>query len=657
MIDTTALRLAPGDLLDGKYRIDSLLGEGGMGAVYRATHLGTTRTVAIKVIQPRFSSRPEFVARFRREAEAAGRLRHPNVVDVTDFGVTAIPGGRVAYLVMEFLDGCTLGDVLAEEDRLPVSWVVDILEQVCSALDDAHQQGMVHRDLKPDNIWLEPNRRGGYTVKVLDFGLVKLDVPSSAATRASGVVTSDQPVSPPQPQPPFARHSVGAERRTPTPASAVLDAPSDVRPVDADVTTAVEADGTRLPDAHGPDSRALTQIGSTLGTPFYMSPEQCRGDSVDARSDVYSLAVIAYRMLAGAPPFTGSGHEVMALHRSGEPRPLRELNPRVPHRVAELVMEALAKDPAARPKTAGGFAAALTAAAENSSALLRQAASLYSERFPVFLRVSCVAYLPLIVTVGLLALADSTQRFPYAVGVVLVLTMMAANLGAYFVVSAAVVPLVVQAIVAPLQAVRARAAWTVVRRRWRPFALATTLVVTGTLLGSLFLIVPGLLFALAHVLYAPVIVMESLPVGATLRRARDLARRARRTVLIISALQFALPILVWVASFEVDVMLELDEHWQPQQFGFGFATSGEVVVYQLINVVITPLTGIMTALLYLKTRHAGGESLRDAAERLAGVDVPRSRWQTRMRGSRARTHRDPATTLPTAPEITRATDD
>src|SRR5215212_11576687 len=163
-----------GEVLDDKYRLDRLLGRGGMGAVYLATHLGTERPVALKIIAPQLMKNDEFVERFKREARAAGRLRHPNVVDVTDFGFANVKAGKVAYLVMEYLDGCTLGDVLAEEKRLPLEWVADILEQVCSAVHEAHQQGIVHRDLKPDNIWLEPNRLGSYRVKVLDFGIAKL---------------------------------------------------------------------------------------------------------------------------------------------------------------------------------------------------------------------------------------------------------------------------------------------------------------------------------------------------------------------------------------------------------------------------------------------------------------------------------------------------
>src|SRR5215212_1713794 len=163
-----------GQVLDDKYRLERLLGQGGMGAVYLATHLGTERYVALKLISPQFMRNNEFVERFKREARAAGRLRHPNVVDVTDFGFARVKAGQVAYLVMEYLDGCTLGDVLSEEKRLPLEWVADILEQVCSAVHEAHQQGIIHRDLKPDNIWLEPNRLGSYRVKVLDFGIAKL---------------------------------------------------------------------------------------------------------------------------------------------------------------------------------------------------------------------------------------------------------------------------------------------------------------------------------------------------------------------------------------------------------------------------------------------------------------------------------------------------
>src|SRR5437870_7266445 len=177
-----------GEVLDEKYRIEKELGKGGMGSVYLATHLGTGRPVAVKVITPQFMMNDEFVERFRREAKAAGRLHHPNVVNVTDFGFARVDHARIAYLVMEYLDGCTLAEVLAEESQLPIDWVVDIIEQTSSAIDEAHQQGIIHRDLKPDNIWLEPNRRGGYTVKVLDFGLAKLgDIP--------GFKTPDPPVS------------------------------------------------------------------------------------------------------------------------------------------------------------------------------------------------------------------------------------------------------------------------------------------------------------------------------------------------------------------------------------------------------------------------------------------------------------------------------
>src|SRR4029078_4073589 len=138
-----------------------------MGEVYRATHLGTKRTVAVKVIHPQLSAHDQFVARFRREAEAAGRLRHPNVVDVTDFGIAHTGNGPIAYIVMEYLDGWTLAEIVSEEGALPIAWVIDIMEQVCAAVEEAHRAGIIHRDLKHHNICLNQERRGGYTVKLL----------------------------------------------------------------------------------------------------------------------------------------------------------------------------------------------------------------------------------------------------------------------------------------------------------------------------------------------------------------------------------------------------------------------------------------------------------------------------------------------------------
>src|SRR5579863_9587449 len=163
-----------GEILDEKYRIDKELGAGGMGNVYLATHLGTTRVVAVKVIAPRWAAEPQFLARFQREAQACGRLRHPNIVNVTDFGIGKSARGDMPYLVMEFLDGQTLSDFQKANSRIALPLIADILDQIGLALAEAHRYGVVHRDLKPDNIWLEPNGRGGYTVKVLDFGVAKL---------------------------------------------------------------------------------------------------------------------------------------------------------------------------------------------------------------------------------------------------------------------------------------------------------------------------------------------------------------------------------------------------------------------------------------------------------------------------------------------------
>lgn len=583
------------DLLDNKYQVEQLLGQGGMGAVYRATHLGTKRTVAVKVIHPQLSAHDQFVARFRREAEAAGRLRHPNVVDVTDFGIAQTNDGPVAYLVMEYLDGCTLADIVAEEGALPIQWVIDILEQVCSAVETAHRAGIIHRDLKPDNIWLEPNGRGGYTVKVLDFGLVKLGesdpVPSSSSK-------------------PFAR--------------TIID-------------TATEAQTLIRSEESLPiHDENLTAVGSVMGTPFYMSPEQCAGERLDTRSDIYSLGVVAYRLLTGETPFKGSPHEVIELHKSAAPPLLRGKNRKVPRKLAHIVMSALAKDPVERPQTAAGFASSLRAAWEGPTHLLRQAFALYSEHFPAFFKIALLGYAPFTV-LALLNLLDlvngerlaplQLQLYVIAMFIVMVVTL----LFAYFFVTAATVPVVVQLTIAPLRPVRIGAAVAAIKRRWRVFAFTSLLVLALILFGSVLLVIPGLIAAIIFGLYAPVAIVEQHGVRGTLRRSRKLSRRAFGTVLAITLVQFALPVLIWKATLSTNFSFQLNDDYSPKQFSFGFSMSGGSALYQLLNVFVTPLTAIMASLLYLKTRQAGGESLRDASDQFEALDIPRSKWQARMK--------------------------
>lgn len=511
-------------LLDGKYQIEQLLGQGGMGAVYRATHLGTKRTVAVKVIHPQLSSHHEFVARFQREAEAAGRLRHPNVVDVTDFGFAQTEEGRVAYLVMEYLDGCTLAEIVQEEGALPTSWVIDILEQVCAAVDEAHRAGIIHRDLKPENIWLEPNGRGGYTVKVLDFGLVKL------SERTEALFTAEARI----PQP---RHETFETEAT-TLLRAGDEQPTKIRSGKTTSTNDVDSNGhKRGPQTSEALDENLTVMGSVMGTPFYMSPEQCRGEPLDARSDIYSLGVVAYRLLTGETPFMGTSDELVELHKTVEPIPIREKNRKVSRKLGRIVMAALAKNPADRPQTAAGFASALRAAWEGPSHLLRQAFALYSRHFPTFLKISLLGYAPLIVVLALINLFersfDTQELSPFqqlSFGLFSCLGMIVALLLAYFSVSAATVPVVVQLMIAPLRTLQIKDAFAALKRRWRVFAVTSLLVLLLILVGSLLFVLPGLIAAMVYALYAPVAIIEQAGVRATLRRSRALSRRALLSV-------------------------------------------------------------------------------------------------------------------------------
>ncbi len=428
-----------GQVLDGKYEMMRELGRGGMGTVYLAMHLGTERPVAIKVIAPQYMERAEFIERFRREARAAGRLRHPNVVNVTDFGFAETRNGQVAYLVMEYLDGCTLGEILDEEKNLPVGWTLDIIEQVSSAIHEAHSQGIIHRDLKPDNIWLEPNQRGGYTVKVLDFGIAKLEEQASANGAEGGLHISGTPThvdsrtttlgggdSGTLADPAASNTHVGEGR---TMAAATDGATVQLSPAASEQKTAIyepQADqdtiGTKVisePGTEGSDpdetavprtlydsksSSELTRVGAVLGTPLYMSPEQCRSEHLDPRSDIYSLGVIAYQMLAGSPPFEGDFKDVMEAHKTVEPPILRAR--KVRRKLKRAIHSALDKDPNNRPQTAEAFASQLRSRSEGIWGLLRRAMVIYSEHLVKFVSVSAFFSLPMIVlTLAMLALS------------------------------------------------------------------------------------------------------------------------------------------------------------------------------------------------------------------------------------------------------------
>jgi eukaryotic-like serine/threonine-protein kinase len=278
-----------GQVLAGKYRMDERLNEGGMGAVYRGTHVLMDKTVAVKVLRPALAADEKIVARFSREARAASRISHPHAVSVTDFGESA---EGVVFLVMEYLDGKTLKEIIKEEGPMALPRVVEIIRQVGGALDAAHEQGVVHRDLKSENIMLL-NSGGPNYAKVLDFGIAKI----------------------------------------------------------------IEPTGTYDPGLTAPDL--------VIGTPQYMSPEQCsQASEIDARADLYSLGVIIYEMLVGHVPFTGqSPTAIMMKHLQDEPPSVLQERPDLPPGVAPVLQRAMAKRPEDRYQHVGDLVEELTIAA------------------------------------------------------------------------------------------------------------------------------------------------------------------------------------------------------------------------------------------------------------------------------------------------------
>lgn len=256
--------------LAGRYELTDELASGGMATVWCAQDRILTRQVAIKILHDRFARDESFLERFRREAIAAARLAHPNIVAIYDTGEEeSSTGTRDHYIVMEYCAGGPLDDLARDRGPLPAARIASIGSAIAAALDHAHQHGVIHRDVKPANILVA----GDGTVKVADFGIAK-------AAEQSG-----------------------------------------------DIST----------------------TGDVLGTVAYMAPELAAGEGVDGRSDLYSLGVVLYELATGRLPFHGDSHVAVALkHVNEAPTPPRALRPSVPRELNDVIMTALAKDPAHR---------------------------------------------------------------------------------------------------------------------------------------------------------------------------------------------------------------------------------------------------------------------------------------------------------------------
>ena len=770
-----------GKTLDEKYRIERELGRGGMGTVYLATHLGTERPVAIKVIAPQFMRRPEFVERFRREARAAGRLRHPNVVDVTDFGFANTEQGQVAYLVMEYLDGCTLGEILEEEKNLPVSWTLDILEQVCSAVHEAHEQGIIHRDLKPDNIWLEPNQRGGYTVKVLDFGIAKLEAQDSHDTGEFMVRESASPTFAAGANTTFAGHAydetihdsasptVMGDRSTVAVQSRSAISNNDnetlIQPLAngdegntllqsgngdeagtlvlkarADGDANQEAVGTKImSDEHevassstshsslldSPTSSDLTRVGAVLGTPLYMSPEQCRGDKLDARSDIYSLGIIAYQMLSGGTPFKGDFTKVMESHKFIPPPPLNAK--RVRRKLKRVIHSSLSKDVEQRPQTAEAFANSLRSRSEGIFGLLRRAGMIYTEHVQKFLALSVFFFLPMILLTGVVvtfSFLKTTEVIPSGLGTVaIVISGVVNSLMTAFcavLILGTIAWIVTQFLAVPLRPIKLRSALHEARKKWKTFlalgivstlapilvgifacaisagivfgilylilGLQSATVIVTIVVGFCSLVVGFILTSVWLMLIAPVAMMENLKGWQAVKRSKALISRSLVTALAAYIIMFMIPALAaGTLSFMINTTAkaldikpprieardpdksvsadpeissadgageDADEKEVSWNFDFGRNGRGaqneaakpmrikvvDTVLDTLLQILLLPIqivvisfTAIIVALLYLKTRQAGGESLHDLLSKFEETDKPRKKWQERVR--------------------------
>lgn len=338
----------------GRYRVSSLLGRGGMAAVYRAHDTLLRRDVALKILYPQYGDDPTLMERFKREAIVAASLDHPNIVPIYDVGEY----DQMGYMAMKLLQGRTLADLLQERGRVSLPELLPILEQIASALDYAHVKGIVHRDIKPANIFLQQLRltttgplQSDPAAQTGNAAATGVGTPP-ALSAATGVGT-----------PPALNAATGVGRPP-----ALSDATGVGTPPALNVTprqkielTDVIAILTDFGIAKSLDAPALTTTGAMLGTPDFMSPEQISGGTIDGRSDVYALGVLVHRALSGQRLFGGSAQDVLIAHLERVPADLSHLCADLPAEIDPLMRRALAKQPQQRFATAGAFVSELRA--------------------------------------------------------------------------------------------------------------------------------------------------------------------------------------------------------------------------------------------------------------------------------------------------------
>jgi serine/threonine protein kinase len=331
-------------LLSERYLLEQRMAAGAMGIVFRALHLQIGSTVAVKLMQPESDELQVGLQRFHREAQILGQIKHPHAVLVMDFGVERRDSGPLPFLVTEYLRGQPLSDRLRERERFSLEEAAPIVMQVCDAVEEAHEVGVIHRDLKPSNIYLEQLRDGTEIVKVLDFGIAKfVELTGDVMERLQR------------------DHAELAATYRETLELDLLDEVAGVRSGDAG--TLVEGLKGRERQTSTDDRRAadatLTEAGFMIGTIPYMAPEQMTGERVSRQTDVYAIASLLYRMLAGRVPFEGTDDEVINAKVSDERPDLSALQPALPAALADLLRQSFALEPSERPASARALSDAL----------------------------------------------------------------------------------------------------------------------------------------------------------------------------------------------------------------------------------------------------------------------------------------------------------